>query len=201
MEDSFLETLKETLGRLAYQGLLQDALLFRESDLNDEEIQCTKMGSLYKEHSKQKLKPDHTYWFLHKTFQEYLSEFNLTEKVKRQELSVGDMIYKLKDTEKFMQVLKFVSGMLYKKHAVHHRAVVEKLGTVLLKSKDEDKVLDILCGEVLSESPVDKDMAGINYPSVPSRKLIIRYRKWSVSRICRQDPASYFESTLYKRWN
>ena len=173
-EDSRLERSKETLGKLAYDGLLVHALFFLESALDDcttiAKKQCTKMGFLYKEHSKNKIKQDHTYWFLDKTFQEYLAAFYLTEKVKRQELTVGDMIDKLKDTKKFMQVLKFISGMLHKYHAVHHMAVVEKLGTVLSQTKGKDVVLDILC-EVLSESPVDKDMAGIIRQFLPESFL------------------------------
>ena len=169
-----LETSKETLGRLAYKGLLEDALSFRESDLNDEctkKMHYIKMGFLYKEDSKQKIKQDHTYWFLHKTFQEYFSAFYLTEEVVRQKLTVGDMIDELKDTEKFMQVLKFVSGILHKKDAVHHMAVVEKLGTVLLQSMKKDKVLHVLC-EILSESPVDKDMAGIIHQFLPENLFL-----------------------------
>ena len=168
MEDNRLERSKEILGRLAYKGLLKDTLYFCESDLNDDctrKIHCTEMGFLYKERSKRKIKQDHTYWFLPKTFQEYLSAFYLTEKVKRQE-TVGNMIDELKDTERFMQVLKFISGILHKKDAVHLKAVLEELGTVLLKNKDEESVLDILC-EVLSESPVDKDMAGIIHQFLP----------------------------------
>ena len=197
VEDTVLERSKETLGKLAYNGLLEDSLSFRESDLktlNDETIQCTEMGFLYKEVSEQKIKQDHTYWFLHKTFQEYLSAFYLTEIVKRQELTVGNMIDELKDTERFMQVFKFVSGMLHKKDAVHHMEFVEKLGDcILLQSKDEDEdllqskdedededgdeeedkeqerrrfVLGIVC-EFLSQRPIDKDMAGIIHKFLP----------------------------------
>ena len=55
---------------------------------------------------------------------------------------------------------------MHKKYAVHHRAVVETLGTVLSQSMDKEKVLDILC-EVLSESPVNKDMADIIHQFLP----------------------------------
>ena len=176
VEDSILETSKETLGRLAYKGLLEDALSFQESELNDDGTtnnHCTKMGFLYKEHSKQKIKPDHTYWFLHKTFQEYLAAFYLTEKVKRQELTVGDMINKLKDTEWYIHVLKFVSGILHKKDAVHHMEFVEKLGKWILEDGcgDKERTLDVLCEYILSESSVDKDIAGIIHQFLPQSLL------------------------------
>ena len=69
------------------------------------------MEFLYKEVSKRKIEPDHTYWFLHKTFQEYLAAFYFTNTFK----TVDTMVEKLKVTAKFMQVLMFVSGMLHKK--------------------------------------------------------------------------------------
>ena len=107
VEDKLLDTRKEILGKLANKSLHEDALSFNESDLKDEEIQCTEMGFLYKEDSKKKIKPDHSYWFLHKTFQEYLAAFYFTEKVKRQELTVGDMIEQL-EAVRFWPVLMFV---------------------------------------------------------------------------------------------
>ena len=175
VEEKVLETSKETLGKLAYKGLVEDALSFNESNLNDKDIHCTKMGFLYKEDSKKKIKPDHTYWFLHKTFQEYLSAFYLTEKVKRQELTVDNMIEQLKDTKKFLQVLMFVSGMLHKQDAMTHKAFVEKLGRILSQC-NRNKALDILCA-VFSESDtaVDKDMAGIIRPFLPNKLQIDRY--------------------------
>ena len=103
VEDKLLDTRKEILGKLANKSLHEDALSFNESDLKDEEIQCTEMGFLYKEDSKKKIKPDHSYWFL----QEYLAAFYFTEKVKRQELTVGDMIEQL-EAVRFWPVLMFV---------------------------------------------------------------------------------------------
>ena len=183
VEDTVLETSKETLGRLAYNGLREGALFFRESDLNDEEKNCTKMGFLYKEDiSTKTLKPDHTYWFLHKTFQEYLAAFYFTNKFERQELTIDDMVEQLKDTTKFVQVLMFVSGMLHKKNDVqNYKTFVEMLGTVLLQSNDKNEVVCILCA-VLSESLVDKDIAGIIHQFLPESLESTSYREY-VSRI------------------
>ena len=174
VEDTLLETSKETLGRLSYQGLLEDSLSFRESDLkalDDKTIQCTEMGFLYKEVSQIKINQDHTYWFLHKTFQEYLAAFYFTNKFERQELTIDDMVEQLKDTTKFVQVLMFVSGMLHKKDDVqNYKAFVKKLGTVLLQSNDRNEVVCILCA-VLSESLVDKDIADIIHEFLPENLL------------------------------
>ena len=185
VEDSILETSKETLGKLAYKGLLEGALSFRESELNDDcttNNHCTKMGFLYKEDSKKKIRPDCTYWFLHKTFQEYLAAFYFTNKFERQELTIDDMVEQLKDTTKFVQVLMFVSGMLHKKNDVqNYKTFVEMLGTVLLQSNDKNEVVCILCA-VLSESLVDKDIAGIIHQFLPESLINNSYGGY-VSRI------------------
>ena len=180
VEDKVLETSKKTLGRLAYKGLLEGALFFRESDLNNEEKNCTKMGFLYKEDiSTKTLKPDHTYWFLHKTFQEYLAAFYFTNKFERQELTIDDMVEQLKDTTKFVQVLMFVSGMLHKKNDVqNYKTFVEMLGTVLLQSNDKNEVVCILCA-VLSESLVVKDIAGTIHPFLPEGLQDTSYRGYA----------------------
>ena len=173
-EDTVLERSKETLGKLAYESLLEDSLSFRESDLkalSDKTIQFTTMGFLYKEVSELKIKPDHTYWFLHKTFQEYLVAFYFTNKFERQELTIDDMVEQLKDTTKFVQVLMFVSGMLHKKDDVqNYKAFVKKLGMVLLQSNGRNEVVCILCA-VLSESLVDKDIADIIHQFLPESLL------------------------------
>ena len=178
VEDKVFKTYKEILGELAYNGLLKDSLSFLESDLkesfsslesdlNVDRIQCTEMGFLYKEVSTQNIKPDHTYWFLHKTFQEYLAAFYFTNTFKK----VDTMVEKLKDTAKFMQVLMFVSGMLRKKDAVQCRNFAQKLGRVLLQSmRKSNKLLGILCA-VLSESFVDEDMARIMYEFLPENVI------------------------------
>ena len=136
------------------------------------------MGFLYKEVSELKIKQDHTYWFLHKTFQEYLAAFYFTNKFERQELTIDDMVEQLKDTTKFVQVLMFVSGMLHKKNDVqNYKTFVEMLGTVLLQSNDKNEVVCILCA-VLSESLVDKDIAGIIYQFLPETFVYRSYGEY-----------------------
>ena len=204
-EGKLLETSKETLGKLAYEGLLQDSLSFRESNLNVENIQCTKMGFLYQEVSERKIKPDHTYWFLHKTFQEYLAAFYFTNKIERHELTVEDMIEQLKNTTKFMQVLMFVSGMLREKDAALSKEFVENLGTVLLQSQNMDRnlVVNLLCA-LLSEGLVDKDVADVIHQFLPEslicttqyREYVARTVPRMLDLLCRKDGVNkeiYFE--------
>lgn len=196
VEDKLLQTSKETLGKLAYEGLLEDTLSFRESNLNADKIQCTKMGFLYQEVSERKIKPDHTYWFLHKTFQEYLAAFYFTNKVERKELTVDYMIEQLQDTTKFMQVLMFVSGMLREKDALLSKDFVRSLGKVLLQSQnmDRNQVVNILCA-VLSEGLVNKDVADIIHQFLPENLICTTQYRAYVSRtvprildlLCRKD--------------
>ena len=77
-KDISFEIAKQTLGRLAYESLIErDTLYFHESNLGEDETQCTNIGFLYKDDISTKiLKPDNTYWFLHKTFQEYFAAYH-----------------------------------------------------------------------------------------------------------------------------
>ena len=66
------------LGELAWKCLLNDRLSFYEDELEElersnENIVARRLGLVYKEESLKRLKPRHTYIFLHKTFQEYLA--------------------------------------------------------------------------------------------------------------------------------
>ena len=66
------------LGELAWKCLLNDRLSFYEDELEElersnENIVARRLGLVYKEESLKRLKPRHTYSFLHKTFQEYLA--------------------------------------------------------------------------------------------------------------------------------
>ena len=161
--DSF-EKAMETLGELAYKCLIEDdTLYFRESMLKDDvQRQCTFMGFSYKDDISTKiLKPDITYWFLHKTFQEYFAAYYCVYIEK--EINMSKLYYYTRtDGAKFIQVLKFMSSMLQKKNAEDHKNFIEQLGSHL----SSHVVLDNLC-EVLSESHLDKGIAGIVKKYIP----------------------------------
>ena len=115
-KDISFEIAVQTLGRLAYESLIEhDTLYFRESKLGEDEIQCTNIGFLYKDDISTKiLKPDNAYWFLHKTFQEYFAAYHCVYTESKIDLSKLSH-YTWKDGAKFIQVLKFMSSMLQKK--------------------------------------------------------------------------------------
>ena len=159
-KDISFEIAKQTLGRLAYESLFEhDTLYFRKSTLGEDEIQCTNIGFLYKEDISTKiLKPDKTYWFPHKTFQEYFAAYHCVYTETEIELSH----YTREDGAKFIEVLKFMSAMLQEKSAEHHKIFIEQLGLRIPSQIDEckdDTVLRIL-STVLSENDLNKKIAG-----------------------------------------
>ena len=169
-KDISFETAMQTLGRLAYESLIEhDTLYFRESKLKEDEIPCTNIGFLYKDDiSTTKSKQDNTYWFLHKTFQEYFAAYHCVYTEPE-----FDMLklshYTRKSSAKFIEVLKFMSSMLQKKSAEDHKRFIEQLGSCISSQVDEckdDTVLRILCA-VLSENDLDKDIAGTVKTFIP----------------------------------
>ena len=111
------------LGELAWACLLNDRQSFREGELAEREVEnqnlvARKIGLLYKEESLKRISPQHEYWFLHKTFQEYLAAAFIAHKLLRGELKVFEHM-KFDDLfRKYPQVFLFVSGMLGEKATV-----------------------------------------------------------------------------------
>ena len=158
-KDFSFEIAKQILGRLAYESLIEhDTLHFRESKLGKDEIQCSKctnIGFLYKDDISTKiLKPDNTYWFLHKTFQEYFAAYHCVYTETEFDMSSLSLRMRGGGSAKFIQVLKFMSSMLQEKNAEVHKEFIKQLGS----SKNDRAILNILC-TVLSENKLDKDIA------------------------------------------
>ena len=166
--DISFEIAKQTLGRLAYESLIEhDTLYFRENKLRGNEIQCTNIGFLYKDDISTKiLKPDNTYWFLHKTFQEYFAAYHCV--YTETEIDMSKLShYTREGGAKFIQVLKFMSSMLQKKNAEDHKRFIKKLGSSLESVKyDDQAVLCLLC-TVLSENDLVNDIAGTARTFIP----------------------------------
>ena len=120
-DDSVLEKTFEkeilALGELAWLCLLSDRYGFRENELVEFErkypgLVARELGLLYKEESLKRLKPQHEYCFLHKTFQEYVAAAYIAEKLVNQQFNVFDDIPFGDLVTKYPQVFIFVSGML-----------------------------------------------------------------------------------------
>ena len=120
------------LGELAWLCLLSDRYGFRESELDEFEsrypgLVARELGLLYKEESLKRLKPEHEYCFLHKTFQEYVAAAYIAEKLVNQQFNVFDDFTFADLVTKYPQVFIFVSGMLGEKATVLFTQIGEEL--------------------------------------------------------------------------
>ena len=129
------------LGELAWKCLLNDELSFYEDELEElersnENIVARRLGLVYKEESLRRLKPRHTYSFLHKTFQEYLAASHIAHKFRGSEFQMLDqMLFPLNARWKFKQVFVFVCGILGEEANI----VFEEIGNMLQKQWDWSK--------------------------------------------------------------
>ena len=135
-DDSVLEKKFEkeilALGKLAWICLLSDRYGFRENELVEFErkypgLVARELGLLYKEESLKRLKPQHEYCFLHKTFQEYVAAAYIAEKLVNEQFNVFDDFTFADLVTKYPQVFIFVSGMLGEKATVLFTQIGEKL--------------------------------------------------------------------------
>ena len=167
------------LGELAWLCLLSDRYGFRESELDEFEsrypgLVARELGLLYKEESLKRLKPQHEYCFLHKTFQEYVAAAYITEKLINQQFNVFERI-DFDDLEtKYPQVFIFVSGMLGEKATV----LFTQIGEELKKSYDwnwnkhcsEEEATFFI--ETFNESGHPEQMAATLCQIIPFPKVI-----------------------------
>ena len=129
------------LGKLAWKCLFNDELSFYEDELEDlersiENIVARRLGLVYKEESFKRLKPRHSYSFLHKTFQEYLAAVYIAHEFRRSEFQMlKQMLFPKIARWKFKQVFVFVCGMLGEEANI----VVQQIGNMLQKQWDWSK--------------------------------------------------------------
>ena len=121
------------LGELAWTCLLNDRKSFREEELAEREVRnknlvARKIGLLYKEERlKRILRSQYEYWFLHKTFQEYLAAAFITQKLLSEEVNVFEFTTFDDLVQKYPQVFLFVSGMLGEKATELFNQIGEEL--------------------------------------------------------------------------
>ena len=129
------------LGELAWKCLLNDQLSFYEDELEElgrsnENIVARRLGLVYMEESLRRLKPRHSYSFLHKTFQEYLAAAHIAHKFRGSEFQMLEqMLFPLSARWKFKQVFVFVCGILGEEANI----VFEQIGNMLQKQWDWSK--------------------------------------------------------------
>ena len=204
-DDSVLEKMFEkeilALGELAWLCLLSDRYGFRETELDEFEkrypgLVARELGLLYKEESLKRLKPQHEYCFLHKTFQEYVAAAYIAQKLRNQKFNVFKHLNISFDdiVTKYPQVFIFVSGMLGEKATV----LFTQTGEELKKSNDWNwnercnKKTAAFFIQSFNESGHAEQMAVtlcniIPFPKVITSKLIDNYNASfiQVLRACR----------------
>ena len=135
-EDSDLEKQFEAnilvLGELAWECLLNDRHSFREDQLtklerSDDKLVVRYLGLVFKEESLKRLKPNHEYFFLHKSFQEYLAAFYIAHKLRRNQFNVFEHVQFDWVVKKFSQVFLFVCGILREEAHILFTQIGEKL--------------------------------------------------------------------------
>ena len=120
------------LGELAWMCLLSDRHGFRENELAELErrykgLVSRHIGLLYKEESLKRLTPQHEYYFLHKTFQEYLAAAYVAHKLRRNQLNLFERLSFDDLVHKYRQVFLFVSGLLGMEASVLFAQIGEEL--------------------------------------------------------------------------
>ena len=123
------------LGKLAWNCLLHDCHTFFEEELEEfeelesrnERLVARELGFVYKEESLKRLKPQHEYCFLHKSFQEYLAASYIAQKLRRNEFNLFQRLDFDDVVEKFPQVFVFVCGILREETSILFEQIGEKL--------------------------------------------------------------------------
>ena len=151
------------LGELAWKCLLNDRLSFYEDELEElersnENIVARRLGLVYKEESLKRLKPRHTYIFLHKTFQEYLAASYIAHNLLVSAFHVPEQLKSFEVTIKFRKVFLFVCGILREEASI----LFTQIGDTLQKDWDWSKCSDVQASfffEICKESGNAERMA------------------------------------------
>ena len=120
------------LGELAWNCLLSDRHSFFDEELEEfesrnDKLVARRLGFVYKEESLKRLKPEHQYCFLHKSFQEYLAASYIAPKLRRNKFNVFEHLNFDAVVEKFPQVFVFVCGILREEASILFEQIGEKL--------------------------------------------------------------------------
>ena len=120
------------LGELAWNCLLNDRHSFFEEKLEklenrNEKLVVRELGFVYKEESLKRLKPQHEYCFLHKSFQEYLAASYVARKFRRKKFNVFEHLNFDTAVKKFPQVFVFVCGILREEASILFEQIGKEL--------------------------------------------------------------------------
>ena len=122
------------LGKLAWNCVLKDRHSFFEEELEElksrnEKLVVRELGFVYKEESLKRLKPQHEYCFLHKSFQEFLAASYVARKLRRKRFNVFEHLNFDVVVNKFPQVFVFVCGILREEASILFAQIGEELNS------------------------------------------------------------------------
>ena len=135
-KDSALETHFKRdircLWKLAWNCLLNDRHSFFEEELEElerrnEKLVVRELGFVYNEESLKRLKPQHEYCFLHKSFEEYLAASYIAHELRRNKFNVFEHFDFDAVIKKFPLVFVFVCGILREEASILFAQIGEKL--------------------------------------------------------------------------
>ena len=131
LEKQFEESIL-ALGELAWMCLLSDRYCFRESELAELErrykgLVSRHIGLVYKEEGLRKIKPQHEYYFLHKTFQEYLAAAFIAHKLRGNQLRLFERLPFQELVKNYREMFLFVSGILRRDASILFTQIGEEL--------------------------------------------------------------------------
>ena len=179
------------LGMLAWNCLLNDRHSFFEENLEElesrnEKLLVRELGFVYKEESMKRLKPQHEYCFLHKSFQEYLAASYIAHKLRRNEFHEFERLNFDDVVEKFSQVFVFVCGMLCEEASILFAQIGEKLKSDWDWLKCSEAAANFFI-KSWSESGNAEGMANTLCSFMPFPRVVYasyhHYKAWSLVRV------------------
>ena len=184
------------LGKLAWDCLLHDCYSFFEEELEEferrnEKLVARELGFVYKEESLKRLKPQHEYCFLHKSFQEYLAASYIAQKLRRNEFNLFQRLDFDDVVKKFPQVFVFVCGILREEASILFAQIGEKLKSDKYWLGLREAAANFFI-ESWSESGNAEGMANTLCSFIPFPRVV---------HLSIFDIIEYFDSEDYSGWN
>nr|XP_058946250.1 nucleotide-binding oligomerization domain-containing protein 2-like [Pocillopora verrucosa]XP_058946251.1 nucleotide-binding oligomerization domain-containing protein 2-like [Pocillopora verrucosa] len=123
------------LGKVAFNGLLDDKLDFNETQLENHAEELTEFGFLSVQPGSSKLRQTLHYAFLHKSFQEFFSAFFICGQIQSKEIKLEELVSDRRYFVELKQVLLFSCGILAMKCDEKVVALVKNLTNEVNKNK------------------------------------------------------------------
>ncbi|XP_068699510.1 NACHT, LRR and PYD domains-containing protein 3-like isoform X2 [Montipora foliosa] len=112
--EAFAEQLS-LLGKMAFEALLNNQGYFTGDELKCQSTEFLEFGFLSREASMSKIRPNPSYSFTHKTFQEYFAAFHLAHQLLKEDVEKVTLLAQLSPVDKYWQVWGFLITLVASK--------------------------------------------------------------------------------------